>query len=156
MENANPRWVNLSAPAGSIQVDFTSPVPSVVLQTAVAAAGNDTALTAVTWRDDSEYSFATLEHYADFQNTQLRQFDSYSGRAVYKSYKPPYLTLDTLYTESFKAADGSYNITLVATNTSVLPPMINALEIYLRVPYENPTTLPSDCKSSSVYFQPNL
>ena len=99
MENANPRWVNLSAPAGSIQVDFTSPVPSVVLQTAVAAAGNDTALTAVTWRDDSEYSFTTLEHYADFQNTQLRQFDSYSG-TVYESYKPPYLTRGTLYTDS--------------------------------------------------------
>jgi hypothetical protein len=129
-------------------------VPSAVLQTAVAAAGNDTALTAITWHDDSKYSFTTLEHYADFQNTQLRQFDSYSG-TVYESYKPPYLTRGTLYTESFKAADGNYSITLVATNTSVLPPMINALEIYLRVPYENPTTLPSDCKYYSVYFQSN-
>ena len=49
--------------------------------------------------------------------------------------------------EDYRATDGSYNITLVATNTSVLPPMINALEIYVRVPYETPTTLPQDCKS---------
>ena len=103
-----------------------------------------------------------LLHFADFQDTQLRQFDIYineddeSGPQL-KSYNDTsYLTASHVYAEDYRATDGSYNITLVATNTSVLPPMINALEIYLRVPYENPTTLPSDCKSSSVYFQPNL
>lgn len=125
MANANPRWANLSAPAESIQVGSDS-VPSAVLQTAVAAAGNDTALTAITWHDYSEYSFTLYEQYADVQNTQLRQFLSYTGGTVSQPFKPLYLTRSTLYTTSFRAPDGSYNTTLVATNISALPRMINA------------------------------
>ncbi|XP_002462264.2 probable LRR receptor-like serine/threonine-protein kinase At1g05700 [Sorghum bicolor] len=153
MENASPGWVNLST-TRPIQPDRSDyAVPSRILQTAVAASGNDTALTAITWQYKTKYSFMMLQHFADFQDTQLRQFDILinekdgSGRKL-KSYSPPYLASQTVYTESYRANDGRYNITLVCTNASVLlPPMINALEIYVRVPYENPTTLPSDFRA---------
>jgi hypothetical protein len=156
MENASPGWVNLST-TRPIQPDRSDyAVPSRILQTAVAPSGNDTALTAITWQYQTKYSFMIFQHFADFQDTQLRQFDILinekdgSGPKL-KSYSPPYLASQTVYTESYRATDGRYNITLVCTNASVLlPPMINALEIYVRVPYENPTTLPQDCKSISI------
>jgi hypothetical protein len=95
-----------------------------------------------------------LLHFADFQNTQFRQFDIYLDEnrlvPVRKSYSPSYLRSSSVSVESYRATDGKYSITLVPTNTSVLPPIINGLEIYVRVPYENPVTLPQDCKTISL------
>ena len=130
-------------------------VPSIVLQTAVAAAGNATALTATTWQDDTaKLRFMVLLHFADFQNTQFRQFDIYLDEnrlvPVRKSYSPSYLRSSSVSVESYRATDGKYSITLVPTNTSVLPPIINGLEIYVRVPYENPVTFAQDCKTISL------
>jgi hypothetical protein len=126
-------------------------VPSSVLQTAIAAAGNSTLLTAKTWQDNTMFRFMFFLYFADFQNTQFRQFDIYLDDSrlvpVIKSYSPAYLSSSSVYVESYRATDGKYSITLASTNTSVLPPMINALEIYLRVPCEGPTTLPKDCES---------
>jgi hypothetical protein len=137
-----------------IEPDSIFAVPSIVLQTAVAAAGNGTALTAATWQDDTKLRFMVLLYFADFQNTQFRQFDIYLDEnrlvPVRKSYSPSYLSSSSVYVESYRATDGKYSITLVRTNNSVLPPMINALEIYVRVPCETPTTLPQDCKSISI------
>jgi len=96
-----------------------------------------------------------LQHFTDFQETQLRQFDIFinekdepGARQELKSYSPSYLSSSSspVSTVDYRATDGYYNITLVRTNASALPPMINAVEIYVRVPYENPTTLPQDCK----------
>lgn len=149
----NPRWVNEST-TQPIEPDSIFAVPSSVLQTAVAAAGNGTALTAATWQDDTKLRFMVLLYFADFQNTQLRQFDIYLDEnglvPVRKSYSPSYLSSSSVYVESYRATDGKYSITLASTNTSVLPPMINAFEIYLRIPFETPTTLRQDCKSISI------
>jgi hypothetical protein len=53
-------------------------VSSPILQTAVAAAANNTSLTVVTAGKDysSSYQFMAFLHFADFQNTQLREFDT--------------------------------------------------------------------------------
>jgi len=148
MDNASPRWVNDST-TQSIQSDTIYGVPSAILKTAVVAGGNNTALTVRTWQYDMprSNSFMILLHFADFQETQLRQFDIRINENESGPNDTSYLTASHAYFEDYRATDGSYNITLVATNASVLPPMINALEIYVRVPYETPTTLPQDCKS---------
>ncbi|ONM54434.1 putative LRR receptor-like serine/threonine-protein kinase [Zea mays] len=88
-------------------------------------------------------------HFTDFQDTQLRQFDilineNQSGPKLTAYNDTWYLTPTHVHTKSYRADDGKYNVTLAATKASVLPPMINALEIYIRVPYESPTTLPQD------------
>lgn len=154
MDEASPRWVNLST-TRPIQPDTSSyAVPSRILQTAVAAASdNDTAaaLTALTWQYETKYSFMIFLHFTDFQDTQLRQFDilineNQSGPKLTAYNDTWYLTPTHVHTKSYRADDGKYNVTLAATKASVLPPMINALEIYIRVPYESPTTLPQDRK----------
>lgn len=152
MVKASSRWVNEST-TKPIEPSTSFAVPSLVLQTAVAATGNDTMLTAITWQDTrSRLSFMTYLHFADFQDTQIRRFDiihtneNNEPGPTLKSYSPPYMASSTVYTENYTSANGNYNITLSASATSVLPPMINALETYIRVPYESPMTLPADCK----------
>jgi hypothetical protein len=154
MDEASPRWVNLST-TRPIQPDTSSyAVPSRVLQTAVAAASNNgtaAALTAMNWQYDTKYSFMIFLHFTDFVHSQIRQFDilineNESGPKFTAYNDTCYLIPTHVHTESYRAAGGKYNVTLAATKASVLPPMLNALEIYVRVPYESPTTLPQDRK----------
>ncbi|KAJ1289379.1 hypothetical protein BS78_02G159600 [Paspalum vaginatum] len=150
MGTASPRWENQSTTL-PVQPGAGFGMPSPIMQTAVAAAGNDTALTAMTWQyGTGSHSFMIFQHFADFQDTQLRQFDVHlnedqSGPRL-MSFSPPYLSSSTVYTDCYNSTDGNYNITLAAAATSVLPPMINALEIYICVPFESATTLAADCK----------
>ncbi|XP_039803901.1 probable LRR receptor-like serine/threonine-protein kinase At1g51860 [Panicum virgatum] len=148
MSEASPRWANLSTGL-TIRPDPTSAEPLAVLQTAVAAAGNDTELTAATWTVDerrASFSFMVFVHFADFQSTQLREFDIYLNNNRRPSpLSPQAWVASCIYTTRGNwAADGTYNVTLVATNQSVLPPMINALEIYSVILNNSPTTFADD------------
>ncbi|WVZ64694.1 hypothetical protein U9M48_014182 [Paspalum notatum var. saurae] len=140
----DPQLSNLST-TQSIQPDpnFTEPVS--VLQTAVTTTGNDTTLSCTWQLSGTTYS---ILHLADFQNTQTRQFDVYlNGDRLGsdKPYTPQYLASSSVFTSGwYKAADGNYNITLVATTVSVLPPILNAVEIYTLLAFDTPTTFPKD------------
>lgn len=156
MNYADPRWANLST-ASTIQPDPSFAEPSLVLQTAVAATGNDTALTYFGWGGPSEhktaYSFMVFLHVADFQGAKLRQFDVYlnDAKLAGSPYTASFLNASCIYIPTaFRAAvDGAYNnITLVATAKSELPPMINALEIYSILPHSSQVTFSGDSKSS--------
>lgn len=148
---SGPQWANLST-ALHIEQDpsFMEPLP--VLQTAVAPlAGNSTTFT-LTWPEYREAdSFMVFLHFADFQGSKLRQFDVYfNGIRLGQSgkpFSPLYLAASSVYSSGwYKAPDNKYNITLAGTATSVLPPMLNAFEIYTEISNDNPTTLPEDCE----------
>jgi len=89
-----------------------------------------------------------LLHLADFQSAQLRELDIYfNGNLLAPSYRPPYLASSTVRSPGwYRAADGNYNITLVATAVSELPPMLNAIETYTLLAFDTPTTFPNDCE----------
>ncbi|EEC84428.1 hypothetical protein OsI_31026 [Oryza sativa Indica Group] len=53
-------------------------------------------------------------------------------------------TAKYVYTPLFRAIAGEYNITLAATANSVLPPMLNAFEIYFLITYDGTTTFSKD------------
>ncbi|TVU09247.1 hypothetical protein EJB05_42701 [Eragrostis curvula] len=141
------RWTNRSN-RSAIQPDpkFVEPLP--VLQTAVEASGNDMVLTPVTWNDTrATLSFIVFLHFADFQNLQLRQFDRYfnSQKLQESPYIPSFLVASCIYSSTAVTAnDRTYNITLVATAKSVLPPMVNAIEVYTLHPHKSPTTFSKD------------
>ncbi|XP_062198812.1 probable LRR receptor-like serine/threonine-protein kinase At1g51810 [Phragmites australis] len=144
----DPRWVNLST-TGPIQPDPSFIQPSLILQTAVTAAGNDTTLTVLWQENRKSYSVMVFLHFADFQNTQLRQFDIYLNGdrlgASDKPHSPSSVVASCVYSSGmYRSPDGSYNITLAATASSVLPPMLNALEIYTVITHDSPTTFPKD------------
>ncbi|KAK3149850.1 hypothetical protein QOZ80_3AG0223870 [Eleusine coracana subsp. coracana] len=149
MEKIYPLWANLST-MGSVQPDPDFMQPLTVLQTAVAAGGNDTILT-ITWQENKRSdSFMVFLHFADFQNTQLRQFGIYlNGNrlgASNKPHNPTFMAASCVYASMYRANDGSYNITLAATSMSMLPPMLNALEVYTIIANDSPITFPNDCK----------
>ena len=137
--------------AQAIQPDPGSAVPLPVLQTAAAAAGNGTALN-YPWRTTrATYCFMVLLHFADFQSAKLREFDIYfNGNRLGPSdrpYRPLYLESSTVCSSGwYRATDGNYNITLVATAVSELPPMLNAVETYTLLAIDTPTTFPDDCE----------
>lgn len=85
-------------------------------------------------------------HFADFQNSQLRQFDIHVNDDELYQYALNYLTASNVYTSGrYKATGGKYhNITLVPTNISELPPMINAYEIYGLITHNTSRTFPRD------------
>jgi hypothetical protein len=124
--------------------------PLPVLQTAITLV-NYTTYT-YTWPEYRAASSVMLFlHFADFQSTQLREFDIYfNGNRLGQSgrtFSPPYLSSSCVYSSGwYKPVDNKYNITLAGAKTSVLPPMLNAFEIYSQISNDNPTTLPEDCK----------
>jgi len=145
----DPQWSNLSATPKNIQQDPSYVVPQNVIQKAVTAIGNDTAIS-YTWTvGRTGYAFMVVLHFADFQSTQTRQFDiyfnGYRAGLSEKPFSPKYLASSSVYSEGwYRAPDSTYNITLIATPASELPPMVNAIEIYSQLALGGPMTLPKD------------
>ena len=134
---------------GTVEPDPSFMEPQSVLQTAVGAAGNDQTLTYVWWNYNRLFSFMVFLHFADFQNTQIRQFDMYfnGNRLNEKPYSPPYLAASCVYSSGwYRTGDAKYNITLKATAASALPPMLNGIEIYTRINLDSQMTFPKDCE----------
>uniref|UniRef100_A0A0E0B1V0 Protein kinase domain-containing protein n=1 Tax=Oryza glumipatula TaxID=40148 RepID=A0A0E0B1V0_9ORYZ len=142
---SSPTWKNLST-VSAITQDSIYTVPLTIIQTAVEAVGNNTMLN-ITWQDQTPRGrgLKFFMYFADFQNSQLRQFNvSFNDVEPYQ-YSPPYLTTGVLYNSGWSiATDGNYNISLVPTAASKLPPMINALEIYTLISHDSPMTFPVD------------
>jgi hypothetical protein len=140
-----------------IQPDPSFDVSSPILQTAVEPAGNNSmSLTVIAGKDyRNTYRFMAFLHFADFNNTQVREFDIYVNDkplTVSNPYSPRYLAGSCVRSpEWYSAPDGRHNITLVGTAASVLPPMLNALEIYTLIDMDDalsPSTMPNDCEFS--------
>ncbi|CAM0951077.1 unnamed protein product [Alopecurus aequalis] len=146
--NNNSLWTYLSTQEAIELDDKDYAAPMVVLKTAVAPVNNNTVLNVLTWKSyDTSFQFMVLLHFADFQNSQLRQFDVYINKnRVYfntndnHQISPPYLSFTWVRYAWFRATDSYYNVTLAATNISILPPMINAYEIFNLVPHDTPRT----------------
>uniref|UniRef100_A0A0E0M078 Protein kinase domain-containing protein n=1 Tax=Oryza punctata TaxID=4537 RepID=A0A0E0M078_ORYPU len=142
---SNPTWKNISSVL-TVKEDSNFAVPSPIMQTAIEAADNNTILN-ITWVNKmlSGHNVKLLLHFADFQNSQLRQFNASLNNVQPYQYSPPYLTADALFNSGWStASDGQYNIRLEPTSVSKLPPMINALEIYTLISHDSPTTFPAD------------
>ncbi|KAM0921430.1 hypothetical protein ACQ4PT_006824 [Festuca glaucescens] len=146
-------WTYLSTEETIQLDDYDFAVPITVLKTAIAPVNNNTVLNVLTWESyKTSFQFMVLLHFADFQNSQLRQFYIYiHNQRLYvntkdnEQYSPMYLTASWVYTSTwYKATNNEYNVTLAATNISVLPPMINAYEIFNLLPHDTPRTSSED------------
>ncbi|KAB8110190.1 hypothetical protein EE612_047203 [Oryza sativa] len=147
----DPTYSNLSAPSTLIIPPSPSyAVPSPVLETAVVPADNNKSVLSIIQTNDKEiHEYLVLVHYADFQSTLQRQFQAYSNGDPIQGTSGPYVadyTGQTVGTIDWISAEtsGKYNITLAATDSSQLPPIVNAFEVYGRIPLDNPSTFPTD------------
>ena len=149
-DDSNPMWRYLNSKR-NIQPESSMEVPSAVLQKAVQVAGNGTMLN-ITWQDYTlALQFTVFLHFADFQKSQPRQFNIYfNSHDKPYLYNPPYLAAGVVYSPSlYSDIDGEFNVTLVATAKSVLPPMLNAYEIYTLITHNTPMTFSKDGKQAA-------
>ncbi|KAF0915204.1 hypothetical protein E2562_034161, partial [Oryza meyeriana var. granulata] len=145
-------WIKLSTTSMVRRYpDDVYEVPDAVLETAATTSSNSTALNffwlaPASWAAAPGYLLGL--HFTDFQQ-KLREFDIYYNGNLWnlnnKPTKPPYLLAYYINgTTPYTSDDTIYNISLVATNASVLPPMLNAIEIYYQVQQDEKMTSAED------------
>ncbi|BAT07665.1 Os09g0355700 [Oryza sativa Japonica Group] len=116
-------------------------VPEDVLRTAVTTSATSVPLNITqspNWPTD--WTYFHFLHFANFEQ-QLRQLDIYYGKNKWE-YSP--LSLSSMQPTYSPIVASLCNISIVATNTSVLPPMLNAIEIYFGIPRNDSATSPDD------------
>uniref|UniRef100_A0A0E0M0A3 non-specific serine/threonine protein kinase n=1 Tax=Oryza punctata TaxID=4537 RepID=A0A0E0M0A3_ORYPU len=130
-------------------------VPVAVLKTAATTSSTSTALNFL-WAAptgwDAAPGYLIGLHFTDFQQDQLREFDIYYNKDLWnvnnEKTKPPYLLANYINGSTPYTSDNAlYNISLVATNASVLPPMLNAIEIYYQVQQDEKMTSSEDVEA---------
>ncbi|CAL4890004.1 unnamed protein product [Urochloa decumbens] len=90
------------------------------------------------------FYFAELQSVA---SNALRQFDIIVDNRKWntKPYTPPFLFADSI--SGIVQGQERYNISLVATKNATLPPILNAMEMYLMKPISETATDPRDARA---------
>ncbi|XP_057734954.1 LRR receptor-like serine/threonine-protein kinase IOS1 isoform X2 [Arachis stenosperma] len=134
------KWTQLSSGFSNddfIQNDFKP--PAVVMETA-ATPKNATASLDFQWEDDyadnneTQHQYYFYLHFAELQKlgaNQTRSFNITLNDVPWATVEPVYASLYTKYTSGPWFGHKNYHISLFRTESSSLPPIINALEIYL-------------------------
>ncbi|KAM7254497.1 hypothetical protein ACFE04_003877 [Oxalis oulophora] len=118
-------------------IDYTSSTdfkpPGIVMQTAATPDNVNNSLQFTITVDDPSYKFYLYLHFAEvvvLNSNESRSFNiSLNGEYLYGPVIPGYLSSTSLYTPT-ALSKASYNFSLDKTETSTLPPILNALEIY--------------------------
>ncbi|KAL5156663.1 LRR receptor-like serine/threonine-protein kinase IOS1 [Glycine soja] len=142
------KWKQLNFPidADSLVQNHYQP-PAVVMSTAVTPA-NVSAPLVISWMPyDPEESFYVYMHFTEIQvlaKNQTRQFNiTLNGKLWYENESPRYHSVFTIYTPS-GISGKLINFSFVMTETSTLPPIINAIEIYRVKEFPQPDTYQGD------------
>ncbi|XP_044384929.1 senescence-induced receptor-like serine/threonine-protein kinase [Triticum aestivum] len=156
--NGTSRWLNLST-TSEIKHYLTDEVevPIRVLQTAVTSPTTSIPLN-LSWTVPSAWlamappGYYLNLYYTDFQNQHKREFDIYYNGFLWEAnnrpVSPVYLFADyTTATTIVTDASGFYNVCIIATNTSVLPPILSAYEIYYLIQHDDTATDTQDVEA---------
>lgn len=116
--------------------------PSSVLKTASTVA-NESAPMIIPWSDpDQSIQFYIYLYFAEFESSQSRTFKIYHNEKLFYSedLSPAYLTENVIYSQEPFPISGRHIVHLIRTEDSALPPILNALEIFKVMNFEQPTT----------------
>uniref|UniRef100_A0A804JLB7 Protein kinase domain-containing protein n=1 Tax=Musa acuminata subsp. malaccensis TaxID=214687 RepID=A0A804JLB7_MUSAM len=131
-------------------VDDHFEAPHVVMKTAVVPVNSTKlALSLATEPGGLDEYYAVL-HFSELEpllQNESRQFFVYLGGTLLndaKPFTPDYLSSSAVYSTNPTSAPTHYNISLVATSDSTLPPILNAAEVFSAM--QN-TIVPSDSRN---------
>uniref|UniRef100_A0A0E0ERA3 Protein kinase domain-containing protein n=1 Tax=Oryza meridionalis TaxID=40149 RepID=A0A0E0ERA3_9ORYZ len=146
-------WLNISTNGTFMSYYSTDHirVPRDVLRTAITTSATSVHLNITVYAASvgqlpppTERAYFHFLHFASFEQQQ-RQFEMYFGKVKWKhnnisvheshSMQPSY---------SSKGVYMLSNVSLVATDDSVLPPLLNAIEVYYSIPRDDTITSPDD------------
>lgn len=106
--------------------------PSSIMRTAITPRNSSSPLR-ISWSPpDPTNEFFVYLHFADVQNNQSRQFYVYLENQIWYNQivTPPYLRLFTVLATG-GSSKATFNYSLVKIDNSTLPPIINAMEVYM-------------------------
>ena len=108
--------------------------PSVVMSSA-ATPGNDSSPLDYYWEAENATSeYQIYMHFAevvDLKANQSRSFNiTINGNHFFGPVLPPYLSTYTVYSKSVLNIAQTYKVSIFKTESSTLPPILNAVEIY--------------------------
>lgn len=108
--------------------------PPVVMQSAGTTENTSTSLDFFLDITDSSLKFYVYFHFAELQKleaNQTREFNiSFNGDNWFGPLRPEYLSSDTIITPTALDTGGNYSFSIYSTESSTLPPILNALEVY--------------------------
>ncbi|XP_050285770.1 probable LRR receptor-like serine/threonine-protein kinase At1g05700 isoform X2 [Quercus robur] len=130
-------WRNIST-IQTVDSSYNSfQLPSVVMSTAVTPLTTNDSI-GLYWSPDnatSQYYF--YMHFAEIeklQANQSREFNIFlNGKSWYKALSPSYLVATTIFSPTYRTKPDNetyFQIWINKTETSTLPPLLNAIEIY--------------------------
>ncbi|KAL2578657.1 hypothetical protein AAZV13_15G020600 [Glycine max] len=140
------RPLNFPIDADSLVQNDYKP-PAVVMSTAITPA-NVSAPLVISWKpDDPKDSFYVYLHFTEIQvlaKNQTREFNiTLNGNPWTENISPRYHSVNTIYSTSGISGE-KINFSFVMTETSTLPPIINAIEIYRVKEFPQPDTYQGD------------
>uniref|UniRef100_A0A0E0ERB4 Protein kinase domain-containing protein n=1 Tax=Oryza meridionalis TaxID=40149 RepID=A0A0E0ERB4_9ORYZ len=128
-------------------------VPARVLQTAVTSTNTSIPIS-FSWTAPTDWpataavpAYFYNTHFTDYQNQRVREFNTYTNGDLSTSdpSRPAYLISDYTYSSSqYNIDTGFYNVCIIATNTSELPPVLSAYETFYLVQHDGTMTSPED------------
>uniref|UniRef100_A0A0E0B1X2 Protein kinase domain-containing protein n=1 Tax=Oryza glumipatula TaxID=40148 RepID=A0A0E0B1X2_9ORYZ len=128
-------------------------VPARVLQTAVTSTNTSIPIS-FSWTAPTDWPATAAvpvyfynTHFTDYQNQRVREFNTYTNGDLSTSdpSRPAYLISDYTYSSSqYNIDTGFYNVCIIATNTSELPPVLSAYETFYLVQHDGTMTSPED------------
>lgn len=136
-------WEAIKAPYGSSELsENVYKLPATIMETAVKPI-NGTTLTFYLDGIDSSQNFYVYLHVAEIETLlegQIRQFKvSVNNGTISNNIQPRFMTADTYFTGS--SLSGNELVFLLSeTNQSTLPPIMNALELYMRKEFSQSPT----------------
>jgi len=128
-------------------------VPSAILQNASTLDTNNSFMQIIVAsspnHDAKRLQLLPIFHFTEINGSSMyRRFDIFSGpdESLFPGFSPSPLRVDSMYQSGQFRHMGDVYFTLRKTPRSILPPLINALEVYSLVRMENLTTDSDDVK----------
>ncbi|CAL9764343.1 unnamed protein product [Musa acuminata subsp. burmannicoides] len=131
-------------------VDDHFEAPHVVMETAVVPVNTNKLELSLTTEPGGLDEYYAVLHFSELKpllQNESRQFFVYLGGTLQndaKPFTPDYLSSSAVYSTNPTSAPTHYNISLVATSDSTLPPILNAAEVFSAM--QN-TIVPSDSRN---------
>lgn len=100
---------------------------------------------------DPRLQYHLFMHFAELRqlrSNESREFNfSIDGEYVYGPFSPSNLSVTTMFTPSPLSGQNYHEISLCKTTSSTLPPILNAVEIFILEPF---STTPTDTKDGKL------
>lgn len=129
-------WINIST-SSIVDPDKNFATPSLVMQTAATTSSTNQSID-YSWKSANESTnFFIILHMSEIQDipsTSLREIDIFVDGFRLFNDSDVLKKLESFWVYYSDTGYNNYNVSVKATSRSTLPPLLNALEIYVKTP----------------------